>query len=225
MDLDDVKALWQETDQRLDSMEDALRLQQRLIQAATRERTRSKLWFVRLVLWYEVGFGALAALLAGSYLADSITRIQFAVPATLLHLGAIATLGAAVFQLVVLARIDYSGPVLTIQRELARLRLVRARSNRWLLIAAPLLWALLVVVVPDALVGFDVYRAFGWPWALANLAFGFAVLGAAAILGRRVPDGSRGSAFLRWMGDDLTGRRVAQAAGALDEIAAFEAAA
>jgi hypothetical protein len=35
--------------------------------------------------------------------------------------------------------------------------------------------------------------------------------------------GSRASAFLRWLGEDLTGQKVAIASGFLDDVAAFEA--
>jgi len=145
------------------------------------------------------------------------------VGAKLSRLKQILTLGFAVRQLVALGQIDYSGPVVAIQRRLAELRVLRARSNRWLLLSAPLLWALLIVVVPHGLVGLDVYRAFGLPWVVGNLVFGLAILGAAGWVSRRFPVASRSSAFLHWLGDDLTGRRVAVASGFLDDISAFEA--
>ena len=223
MELDELKTLWRETHRRLEAMEPALRLNQRLAKAGTLDRMRSKLRFVRLVLWYEVAFGAVAALLAGSYLFNYLGTLRFALPAAALHLGALLNLGFAVRQLVALGQVDYAGPVVGIQRRLAELGLVRARSNRWLLLSAPLLWALLVVVVPHGLVGLDVYRGFGLPWVLGNLGFGVAFLGGAAWVSRRFPAASRSSAFLRWLGEDLTGRRVAAASGSLDDIVAFEA--
>jgi hypothetical protein len=223
MDLDELKTLWNETDRRLAAMEPALRLNLRLAQVGTRDRTRSKLRFVRLVLWYEVAFGVLAVLLVGSYLFDHIGALRFALPAGGLHLCAIAILGLAVRQLVALGQIDYAGPVVEIQRRLAELRVARARSNRWLLLSSPLLWALLVIVAPHGLVGLDVYRAFGLPWVAGNFVFGLVVLGAAIWASRRFPAGSRGSTFLAWLGEDLTGRRVAAASGFLDDVVAFEA--
>jgi len=125
-------------------------------------------------------------------------------------------------QLVALGNLDQAGPVLDMQRRLAGLGLARARFNRWLLISTPLLWALLVVVVPHGLVGFDVYRAFGWGWMAGNFGLGLAVLAAGAWVSRRSRVASTGSSFLRSLGDDVTGRRVAAAAGVLDEIVAFE---
>jgi hypothetical protein len=220
---DDLKLLWMETDRRLASMEPVLRLNARLAQAGIRHRTRSRLGFVYFVLWYEVGFAALAVAIIGAYLADNFAALRFAIPAAALQAAAVLNLALAARQLVGLHAIDFAGPVLAIQRALAEVRVVRARSNRWLLLSAPLLWALAVVVVPHGLVGLDAYRVFGFPWVAGNLAVGLAVMATAAWAGRRLSPSSRGCAFLRWLGDDLTGRKVAEASGFLKDIAAFEA--
>lgn len=223
MDLDELKDLWKGAERRLEALEPALRLNLRLAKAGTLDRMRSKLQLVHMVLWYEIGFGALVVLLTGSYLADHVGTLRFAIPGAILHLGAVLLLGFAIRQLAALRRVDYAGPVVGIQRRLAELALVRARSNRWLLLSAPLLWALLIVVVPHGLLGVDIYHAFGLPWVAGNLALGVAVLAAAAWLSRKSPAASRRSAFLRWLGEDVTGRRVAAASGFLDDIAVFEA--
>ena len=52
---------------------------------------------------------------------------------------------------------------------------------------------------------------------------GLAVIAAAAWAVRRLAPSSRGLTFVRWLGNDLTGRKVAEASGFLDDIAAFEA--
>jgi hypothetical protein len=221
VEFDDVKALWKETDRRLEAMETTLRLQQRLVEVSIREGTRSRLRFIRPLLWYEAGFSALAALLVGSYLGDSFGNLQFWIPAALLQLVVIGTFAAAAYQLLTLAQIDYTGPVLAIQRDLAQVRVVRARWNRWLLLWAPLLWVLLIIVVPHALFEADVYQLVGLGWLSANFGFGVAVLGLAVLVSRRLMRPAPGSAFLRRIGDDVNGWRVAEAAGFLDEIAKF----
>jgi hypothetical protein len=220
---DDLKLLWKETDRRLASMEPVLRLNARLAQAGIRDRTRSRLGLVYVVLWYEVAFAVLAVVIIGAYLADNFAAPRFGIPAAALQAGAVLNLVLAARQLIGLHNIDFAGPVLAIQRALAEVRVVRARSNRWLLLSAPLLWALLVVVVPHGLVGLDAYRAFGFPWVAGNFAFGLVVIAAAAWAVRRLAPSSRGLAFVRWLGDDLTGRKVAEASGFLEDITAFEA--
>jgi hypothetical protein len=209
--------------ERLGTMDAVLRLNQRLAKAETLDRTRSKLRFVRLVLWYEIAFGVLACLLIGSYLFDHLGAIRFALPAAVLHLGAILALGAAVRQLVALGHLDYAGPVVQIQRRLAELHALRARSNRWLLLSSPMIWALLIIVVPHGLIGLDAYRAFGLPWVAGNLAFGIAVLCGVAWICRRFPAATQNSKILRSLGDDITGRRVAAVSAFLEDLKVFEA--
>jgi hypothetical protein len=220
MELDELKSLWQQTDRRFRELEPSLRLQERLARAAMLERARAKQRPTHLALWYEATFGAVAALLAGSYLTAHFDELRFAIPAVLLHLSAILTLGLAVWQLVELGRIDYGGPVVAIQRSLARLGVVRARGNRWLLLASPLLWAALMVVVPHGLIGLDVYRTLPIAWVGANFLVGLAVLAAGLWASRSTR--FRDSRLLRALGDDLTGRRLAAVSGSLDELAEFE---
>ena len=229
MELDEMKALWQETAQetarRLDGIESGLQMDRERRQldgaAGIRERSRSKLRFVRLVLGYEIACGALVVLLAGSYLYENLGTLRFALPAAMLHLAALLNLGVALGQLVMLGRIDFAAPVVESQRRLAEVGLLRARSNRWLLLSSPLLWALAVVVVPHGLAGFDVYRAFGLAWVAGNFVFGVAVLAAAAWAQQALAPASRAGALFGRLGDDLTGRRVAAAAGTLTELAEF----
>lgn len=219
MDLDDLKMQWQNLDQRLDDMEGLLRAGVAGARAGHLDRTRSQLRKAGLVLWYELASGLVAVLLVGSYLADHLADLRFTLPAVALHLMAIGILGSAAYQLVRLAAVDFAQPILETQRGLAELRVFRARVHRAILFASPLLWALLVVVVPHALVGLDVYGAFGPAWVGGNFVFGALFLATCLWLARRYPD----AALLRWLGDDLTGKRLADASAGLGEIVAFGA--
>jgi hypothetical protein len=89
-----------------------------------------------------------------------------------------------------------------------------------LLLASPVLWAAVVVIGPHGLVGIDVYRAFGIAWVGGNFLVGLAVLAAGLWASRSARLGS--SRLWRGLGDDLTGRRLAAASGALDDLAEFE---
>ncbi len=217
MPVDDLQSLWQQMDRRFEAIAPPLRVVERLAREGALDRLRGKLRFARGVLGYELVCGVLAALLAGSTLGDAFATPRFALPAAALLGLAILAIAFPIWQLTALARLDLAGPVLETQRRLAELRRARARANRGVLFASPLLWALLVVVVPHALVGLDVYRAFGIAWVAGNFAFGVAVLGGALWASRRFP----GSRLWRALGDDLTGRRLAALEGSLAELAAF----
>jgi len=202
MELDELKNLWQQTDRKFQELGPALRLQDAWLEPGMLDRAHSKQRFTHLVLWYEVALGIVAALLAGAYLTAHFDELRFRRPAVLLHLSAILTSGLAVWQLVELGRIDYGGPVVGIQRSLAKLAVVRARGNRWLLLASPLLWAALVVIVRTASSGSTStapsHRLGGWELSRRARRPGG---GALASRSTRFRD----SRLWRGLGEDLTG--------------------
>ncbi len=60
---------------------------------------------------------------------------------------------ASVWQIARINRLDYTAPVVAIQREIAEMRASRIRVNRWLLLLSPLLWTPLAVVGAQGLFG------------------------------------------------------------------------
>jgi len=221
MELDDLKAEWQAVSERLATIERRLEAPSQVRQRLNAAEQDGGLRLVHATLWYEVTLGIVAVLLVGSYLGDQYATLRFALPAALLQLGAIGVLGVALWQLVTLHQLDYSAPILEVQQRLARLQRVRANANRLVLLASPLLWALLAVVVPHALAGFDVVAAFGGRWVAGNVAFGVAVLAAVGWMHRRRPRWFVASPLMRTLGEDLTGRRVAAAVAHQAALASF----
>lgn len=166
MELDDLKAECQAVSARLATVERALQVPTGVRPPANVVRQDGGLRLVHATLWYEVTPGIVAMLLVGSYLGDQYATWRFALPAALLQLAAIGVFGVAAWQLATLHQLDYGAPILEVQPRLARLQRVRAHVNRLVLLAWPLFWSLLVIVVPHALARFDVLAAFGdggWP--------------------------------------------------------------
>jgi hypothetical protein len=178
-----------------------------------------KLQSLHLALKYEIGLSALAALLAVAYLVDVGGTLELALPAVGLLLAASVLLLVATRQWATLRQIDSSGPVLATERRLAELTVDRARSHRWLLLSTPLIWALLVTVLPHAFLGYHVYTAAGVQWIAINVAFGFATLAGAVWASGRLSPTSRVGMLLHHLGDHLTGRKVTEASAVLDAIA------
>ncbi len=178
MELDELKTLWQQTDRRLESMAPALRLQERLARAGALDRARSKNRFTRVVLWYEVAFGAVAALLAGSYLTANLARAPLRRARGAAPPGSdpdprprrLAAGGARPDRLWRPGRGHPAPPREARCRPRPRQPLAAARFTVAL--------GALVVVVPHGLVGLDVYRAFGIAWVGGNFLVGLAVLAA-----------------------------------------------
>jgi hypothetical protein len=219
MTLDDLKTAWHDLDRKLAATHTAvLRFQaeQKL------DRARSALRPLTWKLGWELLEGMAAAALLSVYLAHHFAESRFAVPGLVLFALAVASVVTTVWQWGLLRRIDYAGPVTAVHRQLADLRLVRARFGFWVLVLSPLLWALGLIVVPKGLLGADVYDG-GMPYVLANLGFGVAFLlvawGVARHWAAKAPD----SAWRSRLADGFAGRSLMRAKEHVREAERFAA--
>jgi hypothetical protein len=219
MELDEMKTLWRELDRRMDA---GIDLDRRILKELKLGKAQSALRRLAGMSLFELGFDILAVVLVGAFLAEHVHAVRYAVPAIALHVAAVLKLASTVRQLVMFGRIDYAAPVVAIQRQLAALRALRIRTTRCIFLLAPLLWTPLAIVAAKALLGLDIYRAFGPAWIAVNLAFGVAVLALALWIARRHAAALRRSPFLARLADDIAGRSLATATSHLDEIARFE---
>jgi hypothetical protein len=217
MELDDMKTLWAELDRRIDAG-----IERRMRKERALGKARSALRRLDGMPLFELGIDILAVVLLGAFLAEHVHVVRYAVPAIGLQVAAVLKLASTVRQLTMLGRIDYAAPVVAIQRQLAALRAFRIRTTMWILLLAPLLWTPLAIVAAKALIGLDVYRAFGPAWIALNLVFGVAVLALALWIARRHAGALQRSRFLARLADDIAGRSLVAATSYLDEIARFE---
>jgi hypothetical protein len=213
MELDDMKAAWQTLNQRLET-QTALNLQ--IFKEARLDRMRRGL---RPLVWgqaIQIVFGALVAVWGGSFWFDHRAVLHLLVAGMVVHAVGIATIvmGATIESLI--ARIDYSAPVLTIQRQLAQLRNVYVYGG--LAVGLPwwLLWVPFVIVFLKSAFGADLY---------VNAPMVVWINLAAGLVGMLVTWG-----FLRYVGTrsarkleaGLAGRSIVKAQRLVDEIAQFE---
>ena len=209
-DLDELKALWAAHDRKLEA---SLRLNRRLLEETRLARARSALAGLRRLVGLELASNAIALIALVGF--ATVSAARFALPALALAAGALALVIGDVRQLTA-ARIDPGAPIALAQRRLAELRRLRARCVRWTLVGAPLAWPPLAIVALKACFDVDAWVTPGLAWLAANLAFGVAVLAIAWWLSIRYR--GRGSR----LADILSGRRIADALRALDEITELE---
>jgi hypothetical protein len=134
----------------------------------------------------------------------------------------VLTIANAVRHMAMISRIDYSAPVVTIQRSFAELRASRLRATQRLLLFAPLLWTPLAIVGARSVFGLDIYRIGGIGWVAANLTFGVAAIPVMIWIAQHYADRFDRSPFLKRLADDVAGRSLSVAMGLLDEVARFE---
>jgi hypothetical protein len=217
-DRNDLQEKWAEHDRKLDTL---IRLNRRILDAATRDRARPPLKRLAVLLGFEslVQLGVIVAL--GSFLATHIREPRFALPAAVLHVFAIASFAAMIRHIFLALRIDFGGPVAEIQREIEALRVMRIRFILATLFAGPLLWMPLLVVVLRSVLGLDAYALFGAPWIAANLASGIAFAAAALWAWKRFGDRASRSPILQPIMRGLAGYNLGRATRFLAEISDF----
>ena len=218
MDIDELKTVWRALDERV-SHSLALNLQTR--RDFSLDRARASLttlaWSPRLNLAVDVVW----AVMNGAFLARHIAEPRFALPAALLLGAAIVLIVSNARQLALLSRIDYSGPVVAIQRTLADVYAMRVRETRWLLISGPLLWMPLLVVLMR-LLGVDLYAIANGMWIVSNVVFGALVLAAGFWFARRFGPRLKTSTTGKRIADGLAGTSLTRAMRLVDEISEFE---
>jgi hypothetical protein len=219
MELDDLKQKWTEQDAKL---EKSIRLNTRLLRESAMTRVGAALAPISWGIAVEGILNVAVVLFLGSFLGDHIGQPRLAAPAALLFVCAIAILNAGIRQWVALRTIDYGEPVLAIQKRLASLRVSRIRTTKWILLVSPLLWTPMLIVGFHALTGLDPYAFMDGQWLAGNLIFGVVFLAGMLWLSKRTGGRLAQSPAMRRLLDDVAGRRLVAATGALDEIERFE---
>lgn len=218
-ELDELKSQWNHMQTRLDA---TLKLNVRAVSAINLRRANTAL--LRLALWLgvEAVLAAAVVLLLGSFLADHLRELKFALPAAALLAFAVVSLAAIIRQIVLALGIDHGEPITIAQKRLGELRVSLTRSCKWTFILAVWNWTLLMLVCFKSLLGVDAYAAFGVNYVVANLALGAAAIPVGVVIARFLSRRAVKSPWLRNALRDMAGHNVNKATAYLDEIARFE---
>jgi hypothetical protein len=218
MEMEELKAAWHDMERKLAATNlavEEIRVERGL------DRSRAALRPLSVTLGLELIQEAAAALMLGAFLASHWREPKFAVLAVGLLALILLAASSEIRQMAMLRQIEYAAPVAEVQRRLADLRFLRLRTRRWVLLLAPLVWAPLLVVAARGLVGLDIYAGLGWPWVVANVAFGAAFAVVLAWASRRWGNRLAGTRWAVALADDLAGRSLARAIAQAREAASF----
>jgi bacteriorhodopsin len=228
MDLDDLKTRLAEQDAKLDQ---AIRLNTTAVRELQLSKTKSSLrWLVRGVV-FELVMAIVATVWLGDFIFGHLREARFLLPAVLVDLCAIAYLGACIRQLALAAGVNYSNPVVTVQKELGKLRILRIRTTQWTMMLSFVLWFPVVVVLLEGFLGVDLWRILGavgerngsfLAWVVANVLFGLAVALVLLWVSNRYADRMDRSPAIQRLLDDFAGRSLTKALTSLDAVVRFE---
>ena len=215
MEFDDMKAAWQTLNQRLDAQA-ALNLH--MLKDDKLDQLRRGL---RPLAWgqaVQIVLGVLIALWGGSFWVDHRDVPHLLIAGLIVHMAGMSMIALGALMEALIARIDYSAPVLTIQRQLVQTRKVYVRGGFAIGLPWWVLWVPLLMVFFKSKFGADLYvNAPGVVWI--NVAVG--VVGMLATWGFLRLAGKRPQLTQR-LEDGAAGRGINNAQRFLDEITRFE---
>ena len=215
-ELDDLKTAWQVLNRNLER-QNALALHQFKDDKLTRLRSGFRPLVVGQV--FQLICGVLLAVLGGSFWVDHIGVAHLMICGISLHVYGIMFIICAARDLFLIRRIDYTAPVLALQKQIAELRAWHLRTALWFGIAGCFIWVPLMLMIFYGL-GADVWRhdpdVVGW--FVVSAFFCLGILYGIVYWSRR-PGRER---FARGLEDNSAGRSVSRARAVLNEIACFE---
>lgn len=223
MDLDDLKAEWAKRDEALQrSLQAQTRISRALLVETQMQRLRSQNGLNAIELIIYIGF----VVFFGATAASSWGHWTVFVPTVLLDIWTIA-MGALTFaERARLRAVDFSAPILDIQKRLAALKAERARVFQWAFLTGQILWWTPFILVlfwallrVDLLAASENVRSF----VAINVAAGVmlipVLLWIARVIGPQLAKSSAGRSVL----DGVAGRDLAEARAIAEQLARFEA--
>lgn len=219
MNLDDLQTHWAEYDRKLDL---SLRLNMRLVRESILQKADTSLRRLSLLIAIETAINFVAVAWLGSFAAEHFRSPELLIPAVILDVVAIVLLAVGIRQVIALRTIDYSEPVLAIQKRVETLRIERMRITKWILILAPLLWIPLLVVMVQGLFGVSFFEVLPIRWIATNVIFGLVVIPLMIFLSDRYADRMQRSPIVQRLMNDIAGRNLNAATAHLAELREFE---
>jgi hypothetical protein len=215
MELDELKSAWQRLDQRV---EEIAALTRRSWTGTVTRRARWRLAPMLLGSVLNIIAGLIFAVMCGAFWSAHLDKPGVVVAGMTLHLASIGLVVIGAVRLALILQVDYTQPVLEIQRSLAKLQQWETRSflvawlGSWLVVTA----AMMIAVA--ALTGFDLWQI-APSYVLMALAVSLAGGLAPWLLHRWAQ--RRGGRLAAWFDAFMLNHNIARASAAIAEIDDF----
>lgn len=219
VELDELKGQWAEYGRKLDA---SIHLSNQVLRENRMIRLGSNLkWAFRGVLLEQLMSIPALAFLA-IFIRNHISEPRYVIPAAVLDLFAIYSVISCGWQMGTLSNIDYSQPVVAIQKKIQKVKLVRLATVKWGFLLWPVLWIPFTIVFFRGIFGIDGYVMFRGSRLAIDLAVGAAISGLLYLASKRLAGRVNRSPVARRILDELAGRNLSKATKFLGELTAFE---
>lgn len=215
MELDEMKLAWQALDRRLERQE---MLHTRIYRESRLDKLRHGL---RPFIWgqaIQLAFGMLFMLLGIAYWTTRTGVKHLLVLGLMAQAFGLTMILFSARNMYLIQRIDYTAPVLDIQRRLLELRRWRVRVEAPVFaVIGSFIWIPLLMLELEWEAGVDIWAR--WPTLVGWLVIsGFVSLALVLLVFSVV----RRTGHMRWVENQAAGKGVTRAQAMLDEIARFE---
>ncbi len=218
MELQEIKAIWRQYDERLDRQ---VQLNMHLLRKIELDKARSALRKLMVGPILSIVAGALAQVVLGLFIFHHFSLMEYAIPAILIDLFAVFTVVSSAVQLAIIEKIDYGAPIIVIQQNLEKLRMHRIRYTTMLRLSGPLLWLPVLIVGLRSLYDFDFYYYFDHAWIASQIAFGLIILALGVWLASLYSRRQIRYLWLKNLMDGIAGKNLLAAMASLKEIEDF----
>lgn len=219
MELDDFKSQWAEYDRKLDT---SIHLSTQVLRETRMSRLGSNLkWAFRGILFEQLMSIPAVALLA-IFIRNHISDPRYVVPAAVLDLFAIYSVVSCGWQMGTLSSIDYGQPVVTIQKKIQKVKLVRLATVKWGFLLWPILWIPFTIVFFRGIFGIDGYVMFRGSRLAIDLAAGAAITALLYVVSNRLADRVNRLPLAQRVFNELAGRNLSKATAFLEQLRQFE---
>jgi hypothetical protein len=219
VELQELQERWLEQERRLEENR-AFTLQ--LARGLKSEQTRGPLIRLSYFLWIELILDLGALLLLVSYLTEVFWQARYSLPAIVLLGSLVALMSLLARQLQLLHGLDYSAPVMRLQKELERLKILRVTEVKWILLLSPALWPATLLVFIHGVLGLDPFLLLSTTWLIANVLFGIMASGLLWGLAGYVSRRHSEAPWLVWLRRNIAGEQIKAAEEVLAQYTAFE---
>ncbi|MBV8435754.1 MAG: hypothetical protein JO029_15845 [Candidatus Eremiobacteraeota bacterium] len=214
---DDMQAVWQRYDARLERVENLLGI---AATASLLDRAERSMRRARTGLILEIVCGALLTIVIGSVSYDAAAageRSQFAA-SLIAWLYALGLVGGAIAQLAFSHEVRFDDPVAIAQRGCERALRIRVLTTLWALVLGPFVWLPMAAVAIHAIFGVDLLRDASAIWIAGNFAFGVAFAASAVAVLAALARRGKLSPLVQRLLDDATGRGLRESNAFLREL-------
>lgn len=173
MELDDLKNSWDEYGKKLDGN---IELNRRILQNMHLGQTRSEMRPLLIFRAIEALIFFMLVVALGSYIGTHLTVSAPTLSAAVLNIFSLLGLIGSIGQIVLIATVDYSGTVISIQQQLSKIRTHSIQILRLILLSVPFYMSYIFLGF-EVLFDIDLYAVTDSKWLVTQIIFSFVLIG------------------------------------------------